>query len=702
MRFHATTPFYRNSVSLLALLTLATQASAQDAEFLGTIALGESKREVQTDTATALTVVDQEEIDDRQASTIAQLVDSVPSVSLVNGSTPAGSGINIRGFGANSTFGTDQKVAVLVDGASVGSEELYRLGTQLFTDPALYKSVSVVRGTVGSFAYGSGVVGGVVQLDTKDASDFTGGNIGFNAGQTVQFASNGDGIAASSVLAFQPTQDFEFLVNYTHRQQDIQTDGNRDEIGSSDFFLPSYLLKGRYTFGQNRDQSLTFSYSDTSTEEENVLYDTFQTTADAFGRVNRETQTQTAVIRYDYEPLNNDLIDLSVTLSYANQQFDQEYVPGTSTCETIPGSCFFPFPPGGFGTTNADHKYETAKLNITNVSLFSTGAVDHELTAGVEFIQKDRRTQSAAPGGTDNRWAVFAVNEARIGDALTITPALRYEASAIDADDYTTRGGTVIPADTYVHDAVMGGLSARYAFANGFALFGSAAYTESFPIIDDIEFEDRIDQSEKSTTYEVGFSYDSFDVFAAGDELAFKANYYQTSTTDITSYQSSLPLLDASGNPVSNGRGGTVSAVLDEIETKGWELEASYAMESGFYIDANANIAEGSEITEASGSTEWRGTPANSLGLTIGQKIGEELDVSWEIVANDALTIGDEDFDSFTVHNLRATYIPQSGVLEGVEMRASIENAFNEDYTAALSTRPGVGRNVILSVAKSF
>ncbi len=683
MRLHATTLFYRNSVSLLALLSLTAPAYSQEAQFLGTIALGESKRDVQTDTATALTVVDQDEIDDRQASTIAQLVDSVPGVSLVNGSTPAGSGINIRGFGANSTFGTDQKVAVIVDGASVGSEELYRLGTQLFTDPALYRSVSVVRGTVGSFAYGSGVVGGVVQLETKDAADFTGGEVGFNSRQTLQFSSNGDGIAASSILAYQPTEDLEFLLNYTHRQQDIQIDGNRDDIGASDFFLPSNLVKGRYTFGQNRNQSVTLSYSDTSTDEEYVLYDTFQTTADAFGRVNRETQTQTAVIQYDYAPIDNDLIDLTVTLSYANQQFDQDYVSGTSTCETVPGSCGFPFPTGGFATTNADHQYETTKLNITNVSLFGTGTLSHELTAGVEFIHKDRRTASAAPGGTDTRWAVFAVDETDFGNGLMITPALRFEASSIDAEDYTTSRGDFIPADTYEHDALMGGLSARYAFANGFAVFGSAAYTESFPIIDDIEFADRIEQSEKSTTYEVGGSYDGFDVFTAGDELAVKANFYQTRTTDITSYTPSI------------------GEELEEIQTEGVEIEASYAMQSGFYIDTNAHFANGTEVTDA-GSIAWRGTPANSLGLTLGQKIGDELDVSWEMVANDALTIGDEEFDSFTVHNLRATYIPQSGLLEGVEMRASIENALNGDYTAALSTRPGVGRNVILSIAKTF
>ena len=135
------------ATAIVSAVLLQAPASAQEStesetgEFLGTLTLGESKRDVQTDTATPVTVVDQEEIEDRQAGTIAELIDSVPGVSLVNGSTPIGSGINIRGFGANGTYGTDQKVAIQVDGASVGSEELYRIGTQLYTDPYLYLSL---------------------------------------------------------------------------------------------------------------------------------------------------------------------------------------------------------------------------------------------------------------------------------------------------------------------------------------------------------------------------------------------------------------------------------------------------------------------------------------------------------------------------------------------------------------------------------
>lgn len=101
-----------SAILLQAPASAKESAESETGEFLGTLTLGESKRDVQTDTATPVTLVDQEEIEDRQAGTIAELIDSVPGVSLVNGSTPIGSGINIRGFGANGTYGTDQKVAI--------------------------------------------------------------------------------------------------------------------------------------------------------------------------------------------------------------------------------------------------------------------------------------------------------------------------------------------------------------------------------------------------------------------------------------------------------------------------------------------------------------------------------------------------------------------------------------------------------------
>ncbi len=664
------------TASCLGLMASMIWAQEQDDGFLGTLELGESKREIQTATAVPVTNIDQEEIDDRQANTVAELIDSVPGVTLVNGSTPQGSGINIRGYGANGTFGTDQKVLILVDGATTGAEELYRIGNQLFTDPQLYKSVSVIRGTVGSFEYGSGVVGGVVQLETKDASDFTGGEPGFRFRQTLEGYSNGSGFASSSILAWQPNRQTEFLFNYTYRDQSDQKDGNGETIGNSAFTLPSLLAKGKYSFGDNLEHSITASWNQSSSEERDVPYDSFGTTADAFGNVDRDIETRIAVLRYQYRPAGNDLVDLDVNLSYSEQSIDSSYVPGSSSLEGTP---FFP---GIRALADATHNYETTKLTIKNSAYFQTGAASHDLRFGVEFIDRERLDAPSAPGGTDRRVALFAVDDIQFGDQLTVTPALRYE-----TQDIKGNGDAAVPFNaSYDNDALMGGLSARYEFASGFAVFAGGAYTESLPIIDDLGTPLYMTQPEKSRTWEAGFSYDRGDIFAAGDVVRAKVNLYSTDLWDITSYVS-----------------GTPSLPLSKVETEGVEIEASYAHATGFYVDFNANIVSATEFSAAGIGSPWRNEPTDSARITLGKRFGETLDVSWEIFgARSGLDSSGGPVGGYGVNTLRATYLPQEGALAGFELRAGIENIFDKAYQPNLSTRISPGRNFKLTVAKTF
>lgn len=668
MTYSTNRAYLRATTALIIGLSFTAPVLAQaEAEVdLGVLVLGQSKRDVQTDRATAVTEVDQEEINDRQAGTVAELVDSVPGVNLVNGSTPQGSGINVRGFGSNSTFGSDQKVKIIVDGADVGAEELYRIGTQLFTDPELYRSVEVIRGTVGSFEYGSGVVGGVVKLETKDASDFTGGEPGFVVNQTLQFSTNGDGLTSSSIFAWQPDENLEFLANYTIRDENVPTDGNGAPIGTKGFKLPSVLLKAKYTFGDAREHSLAFSYTDSSTDDRDVPYDTFTTTGIGFGNVDRQTESRTASLTYNYNPSGNDLVDLDIILSYADQEIQSQ---GTSG-QVGPLAAL----------VNADQRYETTKLTFKNTSLLETGAISHNLRTGLEFIRKERLNASSAPGGTDNRIAIFAVDEMQIGDAWTVTPALRYESSKI-------KGSTAPNNGSFDNNALMGGISVRYAFDNGFAVFGSAAYTENLPIIDDLGNPVFIVTSEKARTWELGASYDGTDILQSGDSLAVKANIYHTTLWDVTSYQAAgLPF----GTPINS------------IETEGLELEASYSMESGLYVDFNANISRGDENQPGGTTADWRGIAADTVQFTLGKKFGEELDLSWEVVADKRYTRSTTPVPGFAVHNLRATYTPQQGVLEGAELRIGVENLFDKQYTRRLSTRPARGRNVKLTLAKNF
>lgn len=669
----------------LVCLSLATPVLAQDSDpgFLGTLILTGGKRDLSFGTALSRTVVDDTEIADRQASTVAQLIDSVSGVTLVNGTTPQGSGINIRGFGANTTFGSDQKIAVQIDGASVGSEELYRIGTQLFTDPLLYREVEVLRGTIGSFAYGSGIVGGVVRLETKDASDFTDGTPGFGGSQTFEFGSNGNGRVSSTNLAWMPTERAEVLLNYSIRDQDDLTAGYGDTIGNSAFRTPSYLAKGKLTFGQDDAQTLTFSHSRTLADDKDVPYDQFETDAGSFGNVDRLTDTTQTVLEYRFDP-GSDLVDLTVNLSHADQRIDYDYIQGSSPLEGTPSFAFLA------GTVTADQRYETTKLTVTNRALFDTGAVSHDMLAGIELQRRVRadNTAAGAPGGTNDRAALFVIDEMTIG-RVTVTPALRYEKSRIESA--TDLAG--VP-NTYEKDALMGGLALAYDFGNGLSVFGSAAYTEGLPIIDDLgtsaSAQRRIGQSEKSRSFELGAEYTGSDIFAAGDTFTIRGNLYQTDLWDITSYTVA----------------GSMSTELARVDSQGFEIEASYGMANGVYLDFAGHLGDGTEINPDGSETVWRNSPADRAQVTLGRKWDDHLDLSWEIVhAADRRDALGADLPDSTVHNLRATWTPDTqGWLQGSEVRFGIENLLDADYVGHLSSpsRKAPGRTFKMSLTKTF
>lgn len=647
---------------------LAQEQQSQEG-FLGTITLGESKRDVQTQTATPSTVIDEEEIRDRQAGTVAELLVTVPGVALVNGDTAQGSGIAIRGFGSNDTNGTDQKVLIQVDGATRGAEELYRIGTQLFTDPFLFKEVEVIRGTVGSFEYGSGVVGGVVRLETIDPEDLTGGETGFALRQTLEFQTNGNGLTSSTIGAWQPTEDFGLLFNYVDRNLGFPEDGNGNTInpGRDRIDDPSWLIKGKYRFGNDKAHSIEASYQKTRSSQFDVPFDSFGNFL-FFGNVDRVVESKTSILRYTYNP-TNDLIDLTLQYAHVDESVTQDPV-------SCPASPVGSIPPCS-ELLDADHDYKTTTITLKNTSFFDTGSLSHDLTAGIEYINRERVNAFAAPGGDDHRWAIFAVDEIGIGDAWTLTPAFRYETS-------TVQGNTAPNDGQFSEDALMGGLSVRYAFGNGFAVFGSAAYTEVLPIIDDLEFPARIAQSEKSRTYEIGFSFGRQGVFRANDNVALKANYFDTELSDVTSF-------------VSAG------ATLDEIRTEGIEIEASYAMENGFYIDLNATIANGEEVAQGGVVSDWRSLAADNLRLSVGKRFRNTYDVSWEVVTADSITVNGIRDPGYTAHNLRAAITPKDGGLwANTEFRFGIENLFDEQFTPNLATRPAVGRNFKFTLARTF
>lgn len=682
------TPVAVAVAGLTALPTLASPVLAQDADAiveLDAIVLEESRRGVQTETANSITVVNAEEIEARQASSMGELLDSIPNVTLINGSQPSGAAVNIRGIGAwAGTYGTDHKVAVVVDGVASGAEEIYRNGSLLVLEPELFKEVKVTRGPGEGFRHNSGAIGGTIEAQTKDATDFLEGDDTFAFRQKFGYESNGDGLLSTSILAFAPDDRFDVLGFYGYREMNDTKDGDGAIRETAPFAAPSYLLKLNYKLDD--DSKLTFGFAQTTSPEEDVPYDAFDPDW-GDDLVDRNIKDTTSYLAYRYNPADNDMVNLEARLTFKDEIMD-------ITASTV-----------GANLTNTDHQTQTLGLRLENTSLFDTGNVSHELLVGIEAKRRDRTAivtegtyegdnDSSAPGGVDDSIAVYVTDEMNFG-ALTLTPQLRYEDQTLTSynnnESVTCYGPTycvtrpAIPdGTTFKAQAWTGALAGRYQINDQFAVFGTAAYNENLPVLDDIRSSSNANTSEKATTFEAGVSYDGFDVFQSEDSLKAKLTAFSTHIWDNNSYSSSI----------------------DSIDLKGLELELNYASPA-FYADFAAAMTRGT----INGTDDYFNyAPADSVQLTLGKRfMNDQLDVAVETkhaFANDRTTGSGSTgaSDAWTTVALSVGYKPDSGTFEGTEMRLGIENLFDTTYRPYLTSpnRNAKGRNIKFSLAKTF
>lgn len=666
------------------IAVLPAHLTAQDL-LLGSIELGESLRSLATDTATAATVIDQDELDARQASTMTELLDSVPNVALVNGGLPQGSAISIRGLGTQSgTYGTDGKVAVVIDGIASGAEEIYRNGSMFALEPELFREITVTRGPAESFRYTSGAIGGTVEAQTKDAADFLAEEDTFALRQKFGYESNGDGLTSTSILAWAPDDKLDVLAFAGYRTVGDRTDGDGVTLDSTGFDMPSALLKVSYR--PNETNTFTFGYAYNKIPEFDVPYDAYLPSwADTL--VDRETEDTTTYLSYRYNPADNDLVNLEARLTYKREGIFIEEVSGTTTSSIF----------------NSDHDTATRALRIENEALFQTGHIHHTLTTGIELSERERTStqfvgafaglnDGSAPGGTDKSVALYLADKMQVGDKLTLTPQLRFEKQTLTSqgNDYDYVSFSTIPAvadgAAFSKEALTGALSARYAVTPDFAVFGTMAYNENLPILDDIRDATKRVTSEKGRTFEFGVSYDTLDAFTQGDQLQAKLTGFKTAIWNGTTYSG-----------------------VSTADLEGLELELSY-VHPAFYADFNAAMMRGT-INGTDDDYKW--APADSVQMTLGKTfLGEQLDLSIEAKHAWAQTRTPDTLAAFspgtvpsaayTTLAVSAAYTPDHGWAEGVEFRASVENLTDETYRPYLSTRNAGGRNIKLSVAKTF
>jgi len=631
------------------------------------LVVGAGQEKVAIDTPQAVTVVEQEDLDEIQPQTLGDVLKKTPGVNLSGSERLLGQSINIRGIGGPETAGDEGRIIVNIDGVSKFYEQ-YRMGG-LFTDMELFKRVEVLRGPASSTLYGSGALGGVVNFTTKDASDFLEPGQKGAVRLKGAYDSNSNGWLGSAIVALKPSENFEFLVAGNYRYADAYKAGNGVPVLGSEISAPSGLAKATWRFGEGNEQVIRASYQHFTTNMNQAYSQVDQETG--FGTVDREVIDKTAILAYENPASDNPWIDLRIQASFSDTTVDQFNA--------------------GIPTLNRKFGYKTYQFSIDNTFDYIGTNFENYLTVGSQSNWQDRTTlrgtSGTHPQGKRFATGIFAQNEFIYDEKLTIIAGARL--------DWQTLTPTNLPAFTEKqHTTFSPKIATHYRFNENFALFGSIAHTERPPSIDEV-FDNGARTAnltkERSNNFEAGAAFSFYDLATSGDALQFKATGF---------YNDIIDLITDNGQ-AANPRYENIG----RARIYGAEIEAQYDAGRWFARAAYSHVIGDNLLT---------GTPLNTVaphefGVGLGFRMPQYgLTFGWDgrfVAAQNRVTgnpFQRQPSPAFNTQDIYVTWKPQDGHLKGWDASARIENIFNTNYREFLSGTPAKGRTFKLALSKQI
>ncbi|WBU65119.1 TonB-dependent receptor domain-containing protein [Paracoccus aerodenitrificans] len=626
----------------------------------------------------SISVVDPEELDEINPTSIGDVLETVPGVAGVGSSSFFGQGFNIRGFGSSGSAAHESGIVQLIDGEEKYYES-YRQGA-LFVEPDFLKRVEVLRGPGSSTLYGSGALGGVISMETIDASDLIAEGETSGGRVKLSYGSNPDSRLASVAWGWRPTADFEALAAFAYRNLGETEDSDGNTIVRSNSDTPNLLLKAKKTFG---DHYVEFSYQHLEADGENQDFNqiegaqigAFYPGFPGWGVGDITTRDRVARLEWGYNPADNRYIDSTVTLSYTSTTKDIRQ--GDEPAEQIMPSLL------------GRREYALWRLKAQNTADLSTSGYDHFLTAGAEVFKQDRTSSSLSsshPEGETRSAALFAWSELAFG-RFTVNSGLRYERQRTEPKDSVSITGEKVDAKSIEPQ-----VGVMYRLTDDWAVFGSLAFVNRMPTVDELydgfgggaaspDLDD-----EKGKNIEIGISYRANDVFASGDEAAMKLTLFRNHIDDMI-IRTNLP---APSPAYTN---------VERAYLRGGELEASY-VRGDWQFGAAVSVVDG----EDQDGTVLDTLPNDRVVLSANWQVAAD----WKIGARSLLAKGRGKPDGshrsgFGVHDIYAIWTPSAGALQGVEVNLGVDNLTNRDYTpATYQTGPADGRNLKISLSKRF
>ncbi len=699
------------------------------------------------------TIFRQENLDNIQANNIASVLDKMPGVAMAGSPRPGGQNINIWGMGKSVD------VPITVDGA-LKTFDRYRQGS-VFIEPDLIKRVTVEKGAHEA-SMGNGGFGGNVQLDTKDAQDFLENDE--NLGGLVKYTRHSNNHQNTySVALFGQTgnQVFDWLLYATRRDAGNikRPDGSRFLF--SEYKQDSYLLKGNIR--PNDEHKITWSLMDSGHkgwEPVASMRDEMNRPSDAeikkYGLdeawrrklVYRDQQDKSASLAYEYTPLDNELIDLHMRMTYS-QTKQHDLRPDSAS--NVFGSLL--------GNENWI-RYRNTNIDIHNTSTFNTKEIEHALKVGLQHRQMkqdiwmfDRSKAKKAdynfgyyeppsmPNGTQKTQSAFIEDAMTLGN-WTVTPSLRY-------DHVTNEGNGNILKEYYQnnHPKYMqdyqaksyAGFSPRvsvyWRMTPNIAWFANYARTWRAPTIDEqytvqatrvgsspiaVTGTSRQLSAEKMHAWRFGNVMDFDNLLSSDDHLQVRSTFfYNRGKDEIFRNQGTRCAEQAQNSSANCGEHFNNYRNVGNYTIKGFELESFY---NSTYVFAGLSLSTMKGMRDHSPLDPWYPSktwyvsiPPRKATATLGFNVPQwHFSMGWrgDFVRRQDRQPSNQDSrmdfwqlpatSGYALHSVFASWEPKHGKGK-TKVNLNIDNLFNKDYAAYLGEKvTGTGRDIRISLSHQF
>ncbi len=618
------------------------------------------------DVAESVSVVDEERIESEQASDIGDILEDLPNVEIGGGPRAAGQRVTIRGL-------SDDRVLFLMDGARQNFSRGHN--ARVFLEPDLLKQVEVLRGPA-SALWGSGAVGGIVSLTTKDAADMLAPGERFGARIKGGYQDVNNQWLASGAVYGLAGDNFDYLLNVAYRDADDVKLGDGTTLQNSAFESTAGLAKG--TWAPAPFHTLSGSIQTYNADSE--VPSNPQAAATPTNVVNRDTEQNNYTLRYRYENPDNPRLRPSAVLYRNTTNVDEKRLSDGRHDET---------------------RFTTTGFDVRNSMIFN-GAVyaRQTLTYGMDYYRdatKARRNgapRTSFPDGKSTVLGVYVQNEIAIGERWTLTPGLRW-------DRYQSKSDAGVARDIDENElSVKLGAGARVT--DWLSLH--AAYNEAFraPSVSELyvsgihfgfnQFVPNPDlKPEKARNKEVSVRLRKTNLFTRGDRTRFRATYFQNNVDDFID------------TVVTGGFFGTTTNLnVRDAELTGYELELAYNA-SRWYAGLSYSQTRGDNKNTGEPLSN---IPADEWDIRLGLRSpAKHLSLGWHtriVDDQNRVPTGGTTTKGYTVHDLNLTWVPTRGELKGLRVDFGIDNVTDKDYRRHLSTLKEPGRNVKMSVSYRF